>query len=72
MSKEIIEKIEKQDKYFDEIYQLLETVYQEMPNKSDVNKERLENSVQKIKQDVEDLKFKIEHLTTLVEELSNK
>lgn len=71
MSKEIIEKIEEQDKYFDKIYDLLETIYREMPTSIDVNKENLENSVREINEEVKDLKQKIDYLTQLIEGINN-
>ncbi|WP_285270191.1 hypothetical protein [Kaistella rhinocerotis] len=65
--KEIIEKIEKQDDYFEHIYQSLENIYREMPSKIDVNKENLEEDISDLKIEVEKIHKKLDQLIYLFE-----
>jgi len=65
--KEIIEKIEKQDDYFEHIYQSLENIYREMPSKIDVNKVNLEEDISDLKIEVEKIYKKLDQLIYLFE-----
>lgn len=65
--REILEKIEKQDKYFNDIYERLGNIYKEMPSKIDVNTENLEQNIIDLKFEVEKLHVKLDQLIDLVE-----
>ncbi|AZI34246.1 hypothetical protein [Kaistella carnis] len=64
---EIIEKIENQNKYFDSIYERLGNIYNEIPSKTDLGIETLENKLNDLQDDVENLKNKLDYIISILE-----
>ena len=65
--KEIFEKIEEQNRWFDEIYERLGNIYSVIPTRADFGIEEIENKLFELHGDVKDLNVKLDYIIELLQ-----